>query len=439
MLVFAEAAGVLFTANPVTGARDQMMLTATWGLGEAVVGGLVTPDTLIIEKATGKVLSRETADKQAMTVRVERGTEEQPVPETQRHAPVLDDRQATELVRLGMQIERHYGMPMDIEWTLAAGTFAIVQARPITALPDLQVSSPNAWPRPDSKAICWRASITEQLPDPLTPLFATLGCKIINVGTARLFNQLLGAGAISGDIFITINDYAYYQMRFSPRMLWGTVGGVASFWPQIKRSVQRWRDEAHVQYVAVIERWRSRPASALTAAELLEAARQLMAETVNIYNVIQSGVLGLASGAEILFTAVYDKIVKRPGDPPAATFVLGFDSLPIWAEKSLYDLAQQGRICPALAEHILRAPTAQLVAQLAGDQMPPGLNADDWRAWQRSFAVHLEKYGHAIYDLDFSKSLPADHPAPLLETCKMYLGGQGTNPYERQRMLASHR
>ncbi|NIO76777.1 MAG: hypothetical protein GTO14_00780, partial [Anaerolineales bacterium] len=80
-LVRAEISGVLFTADPVTGQRDQAMISAAWGLGEAIVGGLVTPDTLIVEKATGRVLTRETADKQVMTVLLGNGTGLQPVPE----------------------------------------------------------------------------------------------------------------------------------------------------------------------------------------------------------------------------------------------------------------------------------------------------------------------------------------------------------------------
>src|SRR5512140_41334 len=86
-LVKAESSGVLFTAHPITGQRDQAMLTATWGLGEAIVGGLVTPDTFALDKATGRVLSREIADKQVMTVRREGGTEERPVPDAQRRVP----------------------------------------------------------------------------------------------------------------------------------------------------------------------------------------------------------------------------------------------------------------------------------------------------------------------------------------------------------------
>ena len=100
-LVKGESSGVLFTANPVTGQRGQAMLTATWGLGEAIVGGLVTPDTLIIDKQSGRILTRDIADKQVMTVLLKSGTEEQPVPEKQRRAAVLSDAQVAELVRAG--------------------------------------------------------------------------------------------------------------------------------------------------------------------------------------------------------------------------------------------------------------------------------------------------------------------------------------------------
>ncbi len=115
-LVLAEAAGILFTADPVSGQRDRALISASWGLGEAVVGGLVTPDSLTVEKSSGRVLSRQTADKQVMTVRTASATDEQPVPEALRQAPVLDDAAAAQLTALGVQIEQLYGQPMDIEW-----------------------------------------------------------------------------------------------------------------------------------------------------------------------------------------------------------------------------------------------------------------------------------------------------------------------------------
>ena len=86
-MVFADAAGVLFTANPMNGKRDEMIINATWGLGEALVGGLVSPDTLTVDKATNRVLSREIADKRIMTTNVSGGTKEQAL--TERNAACL--------------------------------------------------------------------------------------------------------------------------------------------------------------------------------------------------------------------------------------------------------------------------------------------------------------------------------------------------------------
>ncbi len=123
VLVMAEAAGIFFTADPVSGQRDRALISASWGLGEAVVGGLVTPDSLTVEKSSGRVLSRQTADKQVMTVRTASATAEKPVPEALRRVPVLDDAAAARLTALGVQIEQLYGKPMDIEWALADGQF----------------------------------------------------------------------------------------------------------------------------------------------------------------------------------------------------------------------------------------------------------------------------------------------------------------------------
>src|ERR671912_1713018 len=89
-MVEAEAAGILFTADPVSGRRDRTVISAAWGLGEAVVGGRVTPDTLVVDRASGRIISRETADKEVMTVYTPDGTEEKPVPEARRLRPVLD-------------------------------------------------------------------------------------------------------------------------------------------------------------------------------------------------------------------------------------------------------------------------------------------------------------------------------------------------------------
>jgi phosphohistidine swiveling domain-containing protein len=445
VLVPAEAAGVLFTANPVTGQRDQAMLTATWGLGEAIVGGQVTPDTLTVDKATGGVLARETADKQAMTVRVAGGTEEQPVPDALRRAPVLDDRQAAELVRLGVQIEQLYGTPMDIEWTLADGQFSIVQARPITALPpEAQLPEPEApvpteWKLPDPEGKYRRDGILELSPDPLTPLFATIGLDAIDAGTRRLFQMMTGRDLYPDGAAVTINDYAYLTAP-GARETWAVIKATISPGIRLLREAERrWREEGRAPYLQVVDRWQSRPLDDLTGAEILTGVREIVDAAVNLYTILQSGFLGNAMVSEILFTRLYDRMIKREEDPPALTYLLGFDSTPILAEKSLYDLAEWCRTHPALAAYVADTPAGQLAAQLEGGQVPPGVEAEDWREWQSRFRAHLREYGHTIYDLDFAKPVPADDPAPLLETCKMFLGGQAGSPYARQQALAERR
>jgi pyruvate,water dikinase len=173
-MVPAEAAGVMFTANPTNGRRDEVMITAAWGLGEAVVGGLVDTDTLVVRKADGRVRSRSIADKAVQTAYGPDGTTEQPVPENRRRAAVLRDVAAAELARLGQRVEDHFGAPQDIEWVRTADGFVLLQARPITALPPAEADPPSDWTVPDPSAMYVRASIVEQLPDPLSPLFADL-------------------------------------------------------------------------------------------------------------------------------------------------------------------------------------------------------------------------------------------------------------------------
>jgi len=135
-LVPADAAGILFTANPVTGARDELMINAAWGLGEAIVSGHVTPDTLIVDRASGRIIRQEISRKDVQTVRTDQGTRAEPVPAERRTQAVLSPIKAGALARIGKQIERLYGRPMDVEWTLQGDRFFVLQARPITALPD---------------------------------------------------------------------------------------------------------------------------------------------------------------------------------------------------------------------------------------------------------------------------------------------------------------
>jgi pyruvate,water dikinase len=149
--------------------------------------------------------------------------------------------------------------------------------------------------------------------------------------------------------------------------------------------------------------------------------------------------MGVSAGSEGLLTKVYEKMVHREGDPPAAALLMGWDNLPARAEKSLYNLAGFCREHELLGAYMLKTPSDQLVEELAGEQSPAGVEASDWQEFRRRFDNHLDEFGHMVFVLDFANPLPRDHPEPMLENIKMYLRGEGINPYERQKASEDRR
>ncbi|MCP2342481.1 pyruvate,water dikinase [Actinomadura rupiterrae] len=132
-MVFPDAAGVMFTADPVTSNRRTATVEAAWGLGEALVSGLASGDVYTVrdDQAVGAVVA---AKERSVQAAAGGGTREEPVAPAWRTRRVLTDEQAIRLVRLGRRIEAHFGRPQDIEWCLVDDDFHVVQSRPITTL-----------------------------------------------------------------------------------------------------------------------------------------------------------------------------------------------------------------------------------------------------------------------------------------------------------------
>ncbi len=435
-LVLADAAGVMFTANPLTGRRDEIVISAAWGLGEALVSGAVTPDTLTLEKMTGKLIRREIAEKQAMTVRAESGTREAPVPAAQKNQAVLTDAQAAELSRLGAEIEKLYGMPMDVEWALAAGRFAIVQARPVTALPACPTEggeAPLEWHLSQPHTIAARMSFVEFVPDAVPPLFATLAVPLASQATSKMMAEVLGFGGEAGYYFEVLNGYVYGCINTHRIPEYGVLGILGTN-KILRYGKARW-EEVRTNSRASANKWRQMDLTALPAAELLAGVRELFGATADYFTVAQSGPIPQSTMSEVPFSHFYNALVKGKSDPPAATFLLGLESLPLRAEKSLFDLAQWARGQVDLANYLRQTPAQAVGHALQADPVPAPLSGE----FAARFAEHLAAFGHVIYDLDFTKPVPADDPVPLLDTLKVYLAGQGSNPYTRLQAQAEQR
>jgi phosphoenolpyruvate synthase/pyruvate phosphate dikinase len=133
-MVAADVAAVAFSANPITGNREEVMINASWGLGESLVGGTVTPDTFVVRKSDVAVTQRVIADKQRMTVPAPRGTREVDVPRFLRQQASLNDEQVCEIAKLSLALEAAMGHPVDVEAAFAGGVLYLLQCRPITTL-----------------------------------------------------------------------------------------------------------------------------------------------------------------------------------------------------------------------------------------------------------------------------------------------------------------
>jgi phosphohistidine swiveling domain-containing protein len=159
VLIPADSAGVLFTADPLSGDRDRVVIEATWGLGDALVGGVVTPDQVILDKASGAVVGQRIADKTVMTVCRADGVQSVAVPDERRRVAVLQAGPLEQLLGWARSLEASAGHPLDIEWVCRDGMVLLTQSRPITTLP------------PDLLGMTWsREMLIERYPDPLTPL-----------------------------------------------------------------------------------------------------------------------------------------------------------------------------------------------------------------------------------------------------------------------------
>jgi rifampicin phosphotransferase len=167
-MVDASVAGVLFTANPVTGRRRQAVIDASPGLGEAVVSGMVNPDHFVVNTATGEIVERRLGDKRVAIMAGSGGGTERVELDAGEDGASLSDGQVLALARLGERVEEHYGMPQDTEWAIDDdGGIWLLQARPITTLFPLPEGAPT---KDEDLRVYFSFSVAQGVYRPLTPM-----------------------------------------------------------------------------------------------------------------------------------------------------------------------------------------------------------------------------------------------------------------------------
>jgi rifampicin phosphotransferase len=202
LIVAADAAGIVFTADPVTGDDTLIEINAAWGLGEAVVGGQVTPDTITVDRASGRIMLTLINVKTIMTGLADDGTVTLPVPKDRQATPALTESQAARLADLAIMVEDLFKDPMDIEWCREGDQLYILQARPITT-----ALHPDPWNDSRSGDFLWtNTNVGEAIPDVMTPAtWSMVQVFLTDAMATASIPPYVGYGRIGGRIYLNLS------------------------------------------------------------------------------------------------------------------------------------------------------------------------------------------------------------------------------------------
>ncbi|HSL08486.1 MAG TPA: PEP/pyruvate-binding domain-containing protein, partial [Pseudonocardiaceae bacterium] len=205
-MIDPQVAGVLFTADPVTGHRGHTVIDASPGLGEAVVSGTVNPDHFVVD-AAGAVLERRLGDKRVAVRSLPGGGTEQVARPADAEQPCLRDAQIRDLTALGQRVQEHYGAPQDIEWAVdGAGKLWLTQARPITTLYPLPIP-------PDGQLrvyLC--ASLAQGLTRPVTPMGIAAFRLIASCMSELVFGTAVSDPIAGPAVFVEAGQRAFVDV-----------------------------------------------------------------------------------------------------------------------------------------------------------------------------------------------------------------------------------
>jgi rifampicin phosphotransferase len=224
-LVPAEAAGVAFTADPVSGRSDRLIIEGSFGLGEAIVSGKVTPDRMVLARDGLRVLEQTVAEKGLEVVVATEGVVERATSPAKASSPCLDEAAARDIGELALRAERLLGSPQDVEWAMARRKVFILQSRPITTLPVLSFEDRQIWSNLNSG---------EVLPDVTSPMtwsfiefligeiFGEVTRRMgLDLGEHALIGRIAGRGYFNLNTFAAIFRGFPGWQRADPDVLFG--------------------------------------------------------------------------------------------------------------------------------------------------------------------------------------------------------------------------
>ncbi len=227
-MVMSEMSGILFTADPLTGHRHTATIDASFGLGEALVSGLVSPDAYRVDKRDMTIIERQIADKQiAIYPEKAGGIRQIDLTPTQRAQTVLTDGQIIELAQLGSRVETHYGTPQDIEWAIADNTLYLLQARPITSLYPIE----NLQSADGSLHVYFSVGNQQMMTNVMSPLGMSGMRTVLPMGKAAGEIETATLKVSGGRLFADLTDMMRHSL--GKRLIPGVIGQFDALAPEM--------------------------------------------------------------------------------------------------------------------------------------------------------------------------------------------------------------
>ncbi len=414
-LVVADASGVAFSADPVSGRRDRMVVNATWGLGESLVAGHVTPDGWTLDKADFDVVESRPSEKEKMTVFAGDRTRELAVPAFLRARPALTAVQLTAVATLTRNLETFQGWPVDVEFAVTDGELFLLQCRPVTALPDptprtLEAPDdplgglPAPWREAEDATRHWRSD-RMHFPGPTTVLDYELGRMV--------FEEGLTHGARTYGIPATIHTRRFWthfywgQKRLDlgdeERAAWTARGEIAH--AEIEAGLEnvwtwRWRPEieAHLAF------WDGFDLQGADDAELLAHLDATRERLVRIWRLHFEIVLP-GGRARDGFVALYRELFEDASELDAARLIQGPATLTTRAGEALWAVRDAVEEVPGLSEALVALPAEDVPAAL--------LRRDDTGAVREALDAFLTDFGRRTLYLALSAPSLSEDPTPV--------------------------
>jgi phosphohistidine swiveling domain-containing protein len=455
-MIPAEVSGILFTSNPISGDPGEVVINASWGLGEAIVSGLVTPDTLTVRKRDGRVVSQLIGGKECIIEYAQDGgTVELATPAKKREIPALSDEGVSELVALAQGIEAHYGTPQDIEWAHAGGRFYLLQSRPITTL-----SPPVEGADPEVEYI---RTFVELFPDPLSPvlldsirpLFRSMLDFTLTSWGFEPPAAMEATGGFYNQFYWNRN---YIEAAFAPLTPPVREGLVSGFVNPFGRQSRGLHGELSLPFLEMIARLlrllvvfpdllpelvakhQAQVAESLALALADLPDREILAE-------IRSLVFGTTSkllDSDFLMIAfvgityqmlgsLLERYFGEDTEELRGKLISGVTgNVAMESNKQLWDLAQLAKAEPAVDHLVRRYEGADLIAHLE--------RAPEAKPFLEALERFLSEYGHREIRMDIIYPTWGEDPTPVLGFVRSYLDvREAQSPHHQQARLVKER